>query len=406
MIDKSKLFLVSSVADEAISMYVPLYDITIFRDVVALEEHVDKVPSVISTIVFTSKEMPFTGDGMQRLRKLLDSSFLTIKDEIIYIIEPTQDKGIVESYFASINLDKIFVYQGELTQKYLIDVITGRVRKADEHVISEVTYRMRTEEYRKQKVLDSYDSVDSMYVTDEEQLKGIPDEEEAVAVLSEFPNDCELINVCGLDSDARALFASLTAQYKATTAKTLVIDRDVEYHRLNEFISKSGVDYCFIDVKELYSDIAKALRKIRTTDNKLIVIGAIERTQYDYNFLVELLYNNLTSDIAFMVVEHSLNELPRGVSYVMVMENNIVSILKTCEAIESYIDPAKVYFVGTELSELGYANITSTEMREVLEEVLELPYLNVQVVKVNGLSLTTSGFGYDLMAIFSSSRGF
>lgn len=404
MIEKSKLYLVSSVVDESIKSYTPLYDIKIFRDVVELENFVNEVPAVVSSLVFTSNELPFNSIGMSKLKDILESPFMDVKDEILYLIDKEKDKAIVETFLGTLGIKKINVYQGDLSQKFIVDIISGRIREADESVIDEVTIRMRVDEYQKKKSIDSYDNVDIKYFNDEDILQGIPDEEAVESVLSSFPNECEMINIVGLQGTPRTLFAFLVSQYKSKHGKTVIIDKDCQYHSLLEFASKSGVSYEFIDVADIYSDISVVLHRIRNSMENLIVIGSIELTSYDYNYLIELLYSNLVLETGYFICERNMAEVPRGSGYILVMENSIPSILETCTEIDSYINSAKIRFVGVQIMEAGSANLTTAEFKSILEEVLEVPHLGAQVVKVTGLTLVGDGCGYDILGVLSNGR--
>ncbi len=85
----------------------------------------------------------------------------------------------------------------------------------------------------------------------------------------------------------------------------------------------------------------------------------------------------------------------------MVMRNMVPAVLKYCNEIQEKINPEKVTFIGVQSCNYGTLNLTSKEMKAVIESVLGINGVTVQVVHINGIVLRGEEVVYDVFSILN-----
>lgn len=406
MLAKSKLFLVAECIDESIKLRVPTYDITLFKNFVALEKYIESTPVMIETLVITSNELPFTATNMVKLTKLLESPFLKITGNVVYLIDKTVNMKDVNRLLEMKGITEWAVYQNEITPKFITDIVSGVGRESVEGQVEVVTYRIRASEYIKQQNALKYESTDGKFLTDEDLLSNVPNEEEPEDIVVSDDFETAINYIVGKDSYERTLMVFTLAQYLSQTDKTIIVERDVKYHKLTEMVTKSGVDCELIQVDDVFENISEALLKIKSTDKKLVVLGAVNRFDYDYNFLMDILISNLKGSFAHIIRECDYEETPYNKTYTIVVENTVPSLLECVNSLKYDIDSERVTFVGMQIGDLGPVNLTSKEMENILKCVLEKNGIAAQVVKARGIVLKGEEVIYDILSILNrANRG-
>ena len=398
---KDKLFLIASCVDDSIKMQTAIYDITLFKSFVEFEKYVNDVPVIIDTLVVTSDELQFTNVNMERLKGVLQSPFVKVKGTIIYLIDNSYNMDTITAFFNSQELFQCSVYQGILNRKFVHDIISGEIRDSEEGQINIVTYRMRKAEYLKQRQIERFVE-DNKYESDEDELSGIPVEIEPVELKPVIMAETEIYYIVGENNLERTLFAFLVAQYQALSKKTLIVERDVEYHTLTDIVTKSGVPHLLVTIDEVLNDVSGTITKIRNTGERLILLGAVNKVQYDYDFFFDILYNNLGSDIQCAIKELDVVEFPYNRKCTFVLRNTVPDVLRCCNAIQGAVNPNDVVFVGVQTSSLGTVNISSEEMTSVICVILGKEGIRAETVKVTGVVLGKEEGIYDIFSIISS----
>lgn len=402
MIEKDKLILVAENMDDSVQSQVPLYDVTLFKSFVDFEKHVNSTYSVVETLIVTSNSLPFTAMNMKRFMDLLALPFLRVKGNVVYLINNEYDLKVVNKFLIDNSLDNWVAYQGDLSKRYITDIASGVGREANEGQVEVVMYRMRAADYiRQQNTIAKYQSDTDKFLTDEDLLSELPDEEvvEEVSVITDVVTEVNYI--VGADDMERTLMAFILAQYLALNERTLIIEKDCEFHRLTEMAMSSKLDFEFITVDEIYEDITKAIDRIKGTSKKLIVVGTVERTHYDYSFLFDLLLSNLRGIIPHMVRECDYEETPYGSTYTIVVRNTIPDVLKCIESLVYDVDTNQVSIIGLQIGDLNPIHITSKELCAVLEYVLEKNNISAHVIKAQGITLKGGGGTYDILSILN-----
>lgn len=402
MISREKMFVVSEILDESIKSQTAVFDVRLFKSFVEFESYVEGTPIIINTLVVTSRELPFNNSNMTRLSNVVGSPFLRIDGQVIYVIDKSFDKKVVNKFFDSNNLGvEVVVYQNDLSLRYVTDIVTGEARDVQENKTYDVVYRVRASEYMKQQSTLSYDTLDKDYITDEDDMVGVPEEEIPEDVIPEATKDLEIKYICGEDREERTAMVFLLSQYLSLSSKTIIIEHDRKYHRLTEFYTKSQLDGLFITVMEIYQNVEEAINRIKNTNKRLIVIGTIERVKYDYNFLFTLLYNNLRGYVDYMIMECDYHELPYNVNVVYVTSNIVPEIIKMATSIKQVVIPEKTKFIGMQMNTLNPCYVNTLEMLSIISAILQKNGLDGQVLYSGGIKLKEDTVIYDIFSIIS-----
>lgn len=402
MISREKMFVVSEILDESIKSQTAVFDVRLFKSFVEFESYVEGTPIIINTLVVTSRELPFNNSNMTRLSNVVGSPFLRIDGQVIYVIDKSFDKKVVNKFFDSNNLGvEVVVYQNDLSLRYVTDIVTGKARDVQENKTYDVVYRVRASEYMKQQSTLSYDTLDKDYITDEDDMAGIPEEEIPEDVIPEATKDLEIKYICGEDREERTAMVFLLSQYLSLSSKTIIIEHDRKYHRLTEFYTKSQLDGLFITVMEIYQNVEEVINRIKNTNKRLIVIGTIERVKYDYNFLFTLLYNNLRGYVDYMIMECDYHELPYNVNVVYVTSNIVPEIIKMATSIKQVVIPEKTKFIGMQMNTLNPCYVNTLEMLSIISAILQKNGLDGQVLYSGGIKLKEDTVIYDIFSIIS-----
>lgn len=402
MISREKMFVVSEILDESIKSQTAVFDVRLFKTFVEFESYVEGTPIIINTLVVTSRELPFNNSNMTRLSNVVGSPFLRIDGQVIYVIDKSFDKKVVNKFFDSNNLGvEVVVYQNDLSLRYVTNIVTGEARDVQENKTYDVVYRVRASEYMKQQSTLSYDTLDKDYITDEDDMAGIPEEEIPEDVIPEATKDLEIKYICGEDREERTAMVFLLSQYLSLSSKTIIIEHDRKYHRLTEFYTKSQLDGLFITVMEIYQNVEEVINRIKNTNKRLIVIGTIERVKYDYNFLFTLLYNNLRGYVDYMIMECDYHELPYNVNVVYVTSNIVPEIIKMATSIKQVVIPEKTKFIGMQMNTLNPCYVNTLEMLSIISAILQKNGLDGQVLYSGGIKLKEDTVIYDIFSIIS-----
>lgn len=402
MVAREKMFVISEILDESIKSQTTVFDVRLFKNYVDFESFIEGTPIIINTLVITSRELPFNNSNMTRLSTTLGSPFLRIDGQVIYVIDKDYDKKVVTKFFENNNFGvSVVIYQGDITLRYVTDIVTGEARDVQENKTYEVVYRVRASEYVKKQSTLSYETLDDDYVTDEDDMEGIPEEEVPEDIVPEANLDLQLKYVCGVDREERTAIVFLLAQYLSLSSKTIIIEHDKDYHRLTEFYTKSQIGGLFINIMEIYQNVAEVINRIKQTPEKLIVIGTVERVKYDYNFLFTLLYNNLRDSVSCMIMECDFHELPYNVNTIYVSANTVPEILKLATSIVQPVIPEKTKFIGMQMNRLNPCYVNTPEMLSILSVILEKNKLDGQVLFTGGIKLKEDNSTYDIFSILN-----
>lgn len=401
MISKERMFIVAGNIDDSIKSITPVYDISIFPNFLEFENYINTTPIVLGSIVISENELPFTSSNMARLLDVLSAPFLKLTGSCIYLIGEDTSKDAVSSFLEDVDDKSIIFYQGDLSSRFISDIVSGAGRIADEAETEVILYRMRSSEYAIAQNIKKYESDDDKYETDEDKLAEIPDIEEPVIQIPTIDILSNTYYVVGKQSMERTLFTFIEAQYLALSGKTLIVESDVQYHRLTDMVLKSSVEFEFIDIEEFNVNPTKIIQDIKGSSAKLIVMGCKNRIMYSYDFVFDILISNLTGYVDFFIKECDFTQTPYGSYYNIVCADTVPDVIECCNSLVYDVDETKVTMVGVRTNKKTDVNITSTEMTEIVRILLEKNNLFAEVVEADGINLRGEEIVYDVFSIIS-----
>lgn len=392
------VIVISSYVDSTIREYQVDVHFHLFKTLDELDQYVEQTPLRADELFVTKEVFPNVNTSLNYFMQLLENPFLKV-DKITYITEVNSPEIASVNYIIDQKkYENWEIVEGHLTREYVSGIINGNLRNEVLNPKRKAVYRVPRETYLKER-LKNRDSLEEEYEDDEKQLRNIPDMELPDSSISDSSNVCEIYKIVGADNDERTMFAFLTAQYLSFSGKTMILERDVDYHRLTEFVTKAELpNIMLVEVAELLSNPVQVIEKIRASSAKLIVVGAIRKVQYKYNFVLSILYNNLMSDVRYLVQEMSFEEAPSTEKYIAVFPSTIIGILNMAENINlTTVHNAR--FVGMDLHQLPALLINSSKaVSTILEDILEVQNIGVQLIAVNSLKIGGDST-YDLRSI-------
>lgn len=395
-----RIFIVAPDLDDSIKRFCPSYDITLFPDFPAFEEYIEETPVTVHSVIVTDTTLQFMGSNMQRLLDTIRNPFLTVESRTIYLYGKSTSKEAVKQWTDTIPDFPIATYQGDIDDQFIIGIVNGKLRDADEEKVEEVTYRYRASEYAQDQKIKRYESSnDEHYETDDDQLVGIPDvekPEEYVAInkvpMLEFP-------IVGFDTQSRTLVAFIQAQYLALSAKTMIVERDFTYHRLTDIALKSGLDFEYFDVIDILHNIGEVINRIKLSKKNLIVIGCKTRLDFSYNFLKDILSDTLKDYVQNFVTELDFKDTPFNANYSIVFDDSMPELLKTIDNLLYPIDINKNVLIGVRYNNWQPYHLTSQEVSDVVCDLLGLPEVVAQTITISGSTIKKENAVYDLFSI-------
>lgn len=395
------IVIVSSLVDSTIREYQADVTFHLFKTLDELDAYVETSPLRASELFLTKEVLPNVNTSLNYFIQMLENPFLKV-DKITYITEvDSPEIASVNYIIEQKKYNNWEIVEGHLTREYVAGIINGNLRNEVLNPKRKAVYRMPRETYLKER-LKNRDYLEEEYLDDEKQLRGIPDITQVSDTVTDSSRICEIHNVVGNDCDERTAFAFLLAQYMSFSGKTLILERDVRYHRLTEFVTKSGVEgIMLVEVSELLENPVKVIERIRASSSKLIVVGSIEYVEYTYSFILSILYNNLLRDIRYLVQEMDYAEAPTTEHYICAFPATIIGILSMCDG----IDPATLnnaQFVGIDMNQLPTLLIGNSQaVKLIMEDVLERPNLPVQLIRIQSLKIGGDS-KYDLRSIIEN----
>lgn len=392
------VIIVSSYIDSTIREYQVDVTFHLFKTLDELGNYVETTPLRANELFMTKEVLPNVNTSLNYFTQMLENPFLRV-EQITYITEISSPEIASVKYI--IDQKKYTnweIIEGHLTREYVANIVNGTLRNDVVNPKRKAVYRVPRETYLRER-LRNKESLEDEYTDDERNLAGIPNMTVPEEPIIDHTPICEIYKVCGEDIAERTIFAFLTAQYLSFSGKTLILERDTKYHRLTEYVTKTNLpSLMLVEAAELINSPATTIEKIRQSGAKLIVVGAVERVEYRYNFLLNILYNNLMSDIKYLVQELDFEEAPTTEKYTAVFPSTVIGILHMAECMD-VTTVHNAHFVGMNINQLSELLIpNSKSVSTIIKDVLEIADADVQIISVNSLKIGGDST-YDLRSI-------
>lgn len=389
MIEKDKVFVVSSNVDDSIKSTVLHMDVYVFNTFDEFESYVDVTPIDAAMIVVNSIDLPFTSSSISRLFNIVDSTFVNLTGVIYYMVDDESIESKFETVINKHGYQDIIKshFSRSLYAKDVSDILTGDSLDSRETITEVRTYRIRASEYVKmQKEKEGID-YNEAYETDEDTLSGIPDEEMPEDLRTSITRRVVKHTICSNSLLESTVWAFLKAQYLATSGRVLIVENDWEYHTLLDIVTKSGVDCGIFYIEDLYNDVTNTINSIKAANERLIVVASKKKMEFDYNIILNMLVANLDTTIDSYVYTTTLSNIPYGDLAEVVIPTTVPEILKAVQSMSSVREFNDLTFVGLNLNSLGTINVTQTEFKDLLTMLWQRENINTICVSTNGVVL-------------------
>lgn len=390
---------VSSYVDNTIKEMQRDVTFHILRTLEELDKYIETRPIRAQTLFISRDAIPLVNTSLSFLVSLLGVVFFKV-DNVVYVTEPgSPEIESIKFLVTSRGFDNWEIIQGALTREYMTGVVTGTARNDLTSVRRKAVYRIPKDEYIRSKSRHSDLLEEERYKDDDESIQEMPDEKLPIFIPPDKDLVCQCYDIVGDDIEERTLFIYIMGQYLATHGKTLLLERDWKYHRLGEYVTKSGVDCGIFYVDDLFSEPQNVLDRIIHDPHKLIVVLNKRRLEYSYSFIFNLLYNNLYNYLAYVVREDSYGEEPTESPYTVVFPNTMCGILEMCDAVNmNFLKHTK--FVAIHTHTLNELRVPTREaVSAVIEDVLnETDIRPVELLSIGSLTMGVDS-DYDLRSV-------
>ena len=388
---------VSSLVDANIREGQPDTSFILKRTLEELAEHIETTPIRADYLYFTQETIPRINTSLNYLITMLGNPFLRI-DHVCYITEKgAKELSSLNYIIAEKELKNWEIVEGYLTREYVSGIITGSLRTDTFNKKRKALYRVPREAYLRQRIKDKQ-QMEAEYLDDEKLLKDVPPLDVPEPSISDSSDVAEIFHVAGLPSKERTALVLLLAQYLSMGGKTLIVEKDKDYHTLTEFITKAEIECRQIPVQEFYDNPNGVIEEIRTCREKLVCITTVDRVDYSYAFMCNVLYNSLSAKIAYFIREDDFEEVPMTNQYLVSMPADMLGILRVCEEVDvNFVHLMR--FVAVNLMSLPETRITNEESVDlILSDVLEKEVRGSCVINVRSLRIGGDS-GYDLRSV-------
>jgi hypothetical protein len=188
----------------------------------------------------------------------------------------------------------------------------------------------------------------------------------------------------------------LLAQLLATSYRCVLIENDLQYFSLSAYLRYSGAKFTEIPISMIYTDPKKAVFLARHAQSNLICFtgdSSMKNQKYSKPFINRFVYNMLNGDVSYILTEATPNEMLPAVRSVMVLNNDLVSILKDIEHIPYKSENLR--FVALAKSTVEDTQIqSSAELTALLSQLLSMEVRTVPIYRITSLALGEEA--YDL----------
>lgn len=393
------IVVLSGLVDSTLKEYQKDISFYIFKTLEELDEYVTHTPIRAETLFFTRDAIPQVNTSLNYLVNILDRVFFKV-DNVIYITEPdSHELKSIDFLIKDIGVSNWEVITGALTREYVTNVINGSARDDFTNTKRKAVYRVPKDAYVRERSKQSELMESEKYPDDDEILKEMPNEKIPVYIPPERGSTCQMYDIVGNDIIERTLFSFIIAQYLATKGKTLILERDWEFHTLGECVTKSGVKCGIFYVDDVLTDPLNTIERIRDCREKLVVVLCKRKFQYNYSFVFNLLHSRLLDNFVYAVREDVFGEEPTEGKYTVVFPNTMMGVLSMCKSINmNFIRYTK--FIGVHMDTLKELRLPTTDsISAIIEDVLNTHDIqNVELVSISSLIMGIES-NYDLRSL-------
>ena len=355
----SERVIVSTILDTKILSLFPNDNILIFDSIDLLFSYINNKPVSTDKLLITSDTLETNStQSFNTLLKILDNPFFRLHETLDFIV--AENSSVINrinflkdgNCFPS-NID-VNIVNSPLTKNSLLSILRGEYSTGPKQESRKAVVRMRTKEYKEyrkkqQQTINTVLSPNEEIETESDQLSVIDNIKPEPNILYRYEEQASVIQILGETPIQRTSFAVVLAQFLQGYGKVLLVDTDMEYFSLSYLLSSITKDYLNIPIREFYRDPLNLANQIRNSDKKLICLtgtSADKEEGFPIFEIIRTLYNILCNDLKYVIYETSISNYLASLRSIVVIENNILSVLKTIPSIAvndtSYVQFASI----------------------------------------------------------------
>lgn len=377
----------------------------IFKTLEELDEYSNRIPIRASALYFSDDILTIINPSLDFLYHLLQRTYVSV-DKVVMVANT--DSKAIDAFKMIIETNSIrnWTYiSGSLSREFMVGVITGSALDDSFDMKRKVVIRVPRQEYVQIKSQHLEQMRGEHYKDDDNSLEEMEDE----VIIPIAPMDIEAIaqvyNVIGEPTIERRLYTFIIAQYLSLQGKTILIESDSDYHQLGDMITKSGVKYAEFSVTDFYDDCSTVLQKIDDSNASLICILSKGKFNFNYQFLVNLIYSNLSDRIKYIMKEGNFGDEPPATPYTIVFPATVPECIKASEKVRiSTLNNA--FFVGVYLNTPKQIRIQNSNQFILIVEDITHSQGNIKGALVELNSLLIGGdTTYDIGSVIHLRKG-
>ena len=386
MINKQQVAIVSSNAGNINRILGTYLEANIFTTFNQFEEYIGQNPLDVSDVIVSGQELPYSTKNIETLINLINLSYIFIENKIYYLVTEQAIKDKVDLILEKNYITKIeSLLVDSFFEETLVEVLKGKVYSQRQTITEIKTYRIRLSEFNEQaKKIELETTGNSKFETEEEILSEVEDVQPNLLLASSRENSIIPVFIHSDSNRIASIWAIIKAQYFAVTSRVILLENDIEYHTMQDTLSKSGVQYDYFDIEDLYKDSYKFIEDIRVSKRNIVLVGSVRRHTYDYETIYNVLYYNLEYDFDYIIKTGTLLTANPIVKSDIVMEAEVPTILRSAENLV-YSDKFK--YIGLQTNRIITSSLNVMEFRDLLIRLVKSNEIDAEVLRLSGITL-------------------
>lgn len=401
MLKKEVAIVILEKAEESLKYHASQYDLHIFNSYNEFREYAAVSIIDIDKLIISTNELKFESHAVIQFLQAVNNTFVTLRGELIYIIEDGTDKDEVLKLQSKLESGvRLSVVEDDLsstnnTVRGILEGIEGN--KTNKIKYTKVVRKTNEEFARSIKDREYTDNSDKL-MTDDDLLEAIHSMGN-VSALSKVRT--KYILVAGEDSLEKYVYICMMSKFISSEGKVLMVESDISENKmLTDMVYKTNPHVNFHYLNKIYGRVADFLEEIKNSDDKIHMVTSKYNNKINYHEFMNVMYNNIQGSFSYIIEEVPIEDM--GMTYVvnMVFANNIPSIVKMVSKLGRF-NPSNVNFIAVDVTRTRPFSLPEPDVRKTLEVLTGRRIPNLHVMTVSNLGMEGE-VNYDLQSLCRS----
>ena len=346
---RQTVIVISKLVDSTLAERQRDTEFLIFKTLEELDEYSRKIPIRANALYFSEDILTIINPALDYLHTLLQRKYVAV-DKVVMVAEP--ESKALDAFKMIIETNGItnWIYvTGSLSREYMVGVITGSALDDSVDMKRKVVIRVPKTQYVQIKSQHIEQMKNEHYVDDDSSLETMEDEVVVPIAPMDIESIAQIYNIIGEPTVERRLYTFIIAQYLSLQGKTIIIESDPEYHQLGDMITKSTAKYEEFLIDDFYRDSIEVLQRIADSSATLICLLSRGKFNYNYQFIINTLYSNLSDSVKYIMKEGNFGDEPPASPYTIAFPATVPECIKASAKVR--ISTLKdAFFVGIHLN--------------------------------------------------------